>query len=82
MVFSWLTASVGHLGSMYKTVPRPVSRFDTHHQARFRTFETKMAASNAKRSISTVGNWEKELEKLGIGNWEKFRERYDDLTEK
>ena len=32
----------GYLGSI--TVPRPLSRFDTHPQAKLKTFETKMAA--------------------------------------
>ena len=54
---------------MYKPVPRPVSRFDTHRQARFRTFETKMAASNAKKSISTIGDCEQAFK--GFTIWGK-----------
>ena len=69
---------VGHLSSMYKTVPRPVSRFDTHRQARFRTFETKMATSNAKKSISTIGDCEKAF----IKRVYYLGKRYDDLNGK
>ena len=36
-----LTGTGGYLGSI--TVPRPLSRFDTHPQAKLKTFETKMA---------------------------------------
>ena len=32
----------------------PLSRFDAHLQAKLETFETKMAARSAKRSISTI----------------------------
>ena len=54
---------------MYKTVPRPISKFDTHRQARFRTFKTKMAASNAKQSISTIGACEQAFK--GFTIWGK-----------
>ena len=37
-----ITGTGGYLGSI--TVPRPLSRFDTHPQAKLKTFETKMAA--------------------------------------
>ena len=33
--------------------PPSLSRFDPHLQAKLGTFETKMAARNAKRSITT-----------------------------
>ena len=34
--------------------PPSLSRFDAHLQAKLGTFETKMAARSAKRSISTI----------------------------
>ena len=37
-----LNGTGGYLGSI--TVPRPLSRFDTHPQAKLETFDTKMAA--------------------------------------
>ena len=40
-------------------VAYPLSRFDTHPQARLGTFETKLASNNAKYSILII------LEKIG-----------------
>ena len=37
-----------------QTIPLPLSRFNTHTQARLRTFETRMVACSAKRAISAV----------------------------
>ena len=37
-----------------QTVLRPLSRFDFHLPAKLETFETKMAARNAGRSISMI----------------------------
>lgn len=37
-----------------QTASRPVSRFDTHPQATFGEFETKMTARNEKRFMSVI----------------------------
>ena len=37
-----------------QTIPLPLSRFNTHTQARLRTFETRMVACSAKRAISAI----------------------------
>ena len=39
---------------MAQTVSRPLSRFDTHPQARLGTFETKMAALKGRCSIAAI----------------------------
>lgn len=50
---TWIYSG-GERGVSSQTVPRPLSRFKTHSQARLGTSETKMAALNAKCSISTM----------------------------
>ena len=41
-------------GASSQNVLRPLSRFETHPQAKLRTFEAKLAACTGKRSISTI----------------------------
>ena len=49
-----LNGTGGYLGSV--TVPRPLSRSDTHPQAKLKTFETKMAAiAQSARSQRSYG---------------------------
>lgn len=46
----------GHQGlfSRWREMSHPISTFDTHHQARLGTHETKIVARDTKHSISTV----------------------------
>ena len=49
----WWWGGGAYFFAFSRTIPLPLSRFNTHTQAKLRTFETRMAARSAKRAISS-----------------------------